>query len=73
MKRHDEGNGAVRMPQTDVVSAALTHSYPAKLSKGRDQLCAGDDWEAPAQPGNVSLRWTTPVSRDRPCSRIPST
>lgn len=72
MKRHDEGNGAVRMPQTDV-AAALTHNYPAKLSKGRDQLCAGDDWEAPAQPGNVSLRRTTPVSRDRPSSRIPST
>ena len=72
MKRHDEGNGTVRMPQTDVATA-LTHSYPAKLSKGRDQFCAGDGWESPAQPGNVSLRRTTPVSKGRPSSRIPST
>lgn len=62
----------VWVPKSNM-AAALPYGNPAELGEGRDQLRAGDDRKPPAQAGNESLRRTTPISKDRPSSRIPST
>lgn len=72
VKRHDQGNDMVWVPKSDM-AFALPYGDPAELAKGRNQLRAGDDREPAAQAGNGSLRRTTPISRDLPSSRIPST
>jgi hypothetical protein len=54
------------------VASSLAYDYPALPAEGGDELCAGDDWEAPGQAGNGSVRLTTPISRLRPSSRSPS-
>lgn len=72
MEGYDERHSTIRVPEADVATT-LAHKHPAELAEGGDQLCAREDREAIAQAGSVSLRRITPMSRDRPSSRMPST
>jgi hypothetical protein len=72
VKRDNEGNGMVWVMQSDMATA-LTHDDQASLPRADTRSVPENDREPAAQAGSGSLRRTTPISSDRPSSRIPST
>ncbi len=72
VKRHDQGDGAIRVLEADV-TATLAYRNPPELAEGRDELCAGDDRLPLGQAGSDSLRRMIPICSDWPSSRSPST
>jgi len=72
MKRDGERDAPVGMLQSNVTSP-LASDFPSVAFESLDQTLSRYDWQGAAHAGTGNFRRITPVSSERPSSRIPST
>jgi hypothetical protein len=72
MKRNRERDLSVRMLQSNVASS-LASDLPSVAFEGFDQALSRYDGQGAGHAGTGNFRRITPVSSERPSSRIPST
>lgn len=71
MKRNGERDAPVGMLQSNVASS-LASDFPSVAFEGLDQTLPGYDRQGAGHAGTGNFRRITPVSSERPSSRIPS-
>lgn len=72
MKRDGEQDAPIRMLQSNVASS-LASDFPSVAFERFDQTLSRYDWQGGGHAGTGNFRRITPVSSERPSSRIPST
>ena len=72
MKGNGKRDPSVRMLQSNVASS-LPSDFPSVAFESFDQALPRYDWQGAGHAGTGNFRRITPVSSERPSSRIPST